>query len=90
MKTIRKKPAALLGASLSAAVFAAGLAVAQVGGEGGGASSPFAFAQTGEKAERDAALPEGVRGGSVTRGRSTDSLPRRPAATAEGRRRAWP
>jgi len=59
MKTIRKKPAALLGASLSAAVFAAGLALAQVGGEGGGVTSPFAFAQSGEKAGRDAALPEG-------------------------------
>jgi len=59
MKTYRKKPAALLGAALAAAVLAAGLAAAQVAGEGGGATSPFAFAQSGAKAARDAALPEG-------------------------------
>lgn len=81
MKTFRSRSKALLGASLTAAVFAAGLAVAEVIVEAGVATSPFAFAQSGAKAGRDGALPEGE--DAVTE--AARGIGGRPAADG-----AWP
>jgi secreted trypsin-like serine protease len=80
--TISKLRAAFLGSALAATLGGAGLLAAQgMAPDHDGATSPFAFAQSGAKAERDAALP----GGEGAVAEAARGIGGRPAA--EG---AWP